>query len=107
RKLQSDLILEECQVELAFEGDRYYTIRRRMLSNTPDNGDPRRKYGEGGTMWGMDIHAGNIATNSFEYTGFNKRGAFETRVFDKKMNLFPIHQSEIEKNPSLVQNPGW
>lgn len=107
KQLQRDLILQERQVELAFEGDRYFTTRRRLLSNTPDNGDPRRKYGDGGRMWGMDIHAGNIATNSFEYTGFYKRVAFETRVFDKKMNLFPIHQSEIEKNPSLVQNPGW
>lgn len=104
---QREYILQERQVELAFEGDRYFTTRRRLLSNTPDNNDPRRKYGEGGKMWGMDIHAGNAATNSFEYTGFYKRVAFETRVFDKKMNLFPIHQSEIDKNPLIVQNPDW
>src|SRR5690606_20747579 len=92
KQLQRDLILQERQVELAFEGDRYFTTRRRLLSNTPDNGDASRKDGDEERMWGMDIHAGNIATNSFEFTGCYKRVAFETRVFDKKMNLFPIHQ---------------
>ncbi|MBD1420342.1 RagB/SusD family nutrient uptake outer membrane protein [Sphingobacterium chuzhouense] len=107
KEQQREYILQERQVELAFEGDRYFTTRRRLLSATPDNGDPKRKYGDGGKMWGMDIHAGNAATNSFEFTGFYKRVPFETRVFDKKMNLFPIHQTEIDRNPAIVQNPGW
>lgn len=33
---------------------------------------------------------------------------FQNRVFDKaKHYLFPIPQSEIDKNRNLVQNPGW
>jgi hypothetical protein len=29
------------------------------------------------------------------------------RDWQEKMNLFPIPQSEIMKNPNLTQNPGW
>ena len=30
-----------------------------------------------------------------------------SRLWDEKFNLFPIPQSEIQKNGRLVQNPGW
>lgn len=105
--LQREYILRERQIELCFESDRYFTTRRRWLADTPDTGDKDRKYGEGGRMWGMDINAGVTTTNSFEYTGFYKRTAFETRVFEKKMYLFPIPQNEVEKGKALVQNPWW
>ncbi|SMD13239.1 RagB/SusD family nutrient uptake outer membrane protein [Pedobacter nyackensis] len=104
---QREHILKERQIELAFETDRYFTTRRRWLAHTPDNGDPRRKWGEGGKMWGMDINAGAVSTNNFNFLGFYKRVPFEERVYSMKMNLFPIQQSEIDKNPALVQNPGW
>lgn len=107
KSLQRDHILIERQIELAFETDRYFTTRRRWLSHTPDNGDPKRKFGDGGKMWGMDINAGSTATNRFNFTGFYKRVPFEERVYSMKMNLFPIPQSEIDRNPSMVQNPGW
>ncbi|MGL5272394.1 MAG: RagB/SusD family nutrient uptake outer membrane protein, partial [Phocaeicola sp.] len=29
------------------------------------------------------------------------------RIWDEKMYLFPIPQSERMKNPNLTQNPGW
>ncbi|MNL88409.1 SusD family protein [compost metagenome] len=66
-----------------------------------------RKWGEGGKMWGMDINAGAVGTNNFNFLGFYKRVPFEERVYSMKMNLFPILQSEIDKNPAMVQNPGW
>jgi len=31
----------------------------------------------------------------------------QTRLWEDKMNLFPIPQSEILKAGSLDQNPGW
>ena len=31
----------------------------------------------------------------------------ENRVYDDKMNLFPIPQSEIYINSGLAQNTGW
>lgn len=107
KEMQREFILHERQVELAFEGDRYFTTRRRLLSNTPDDGNPRRKFGDGGKMYGLDIYAGSPDTNSFETKEFYNIVPFETRVFSNKMNLFPIPQSEIDKAPLLVQNPGW
>lgn len=104
---QRELIIRERQIELCFETDRYFTTRRRWLSHTPDSGDGDRKYGDGGRMWGMSAEAGSVTGNNFDFTGFYKRTSFETRVFDKKMYLFPIPQSEIEKGKSLVQNPWW
>ena len=107
KQAQLEHILRERQVELAFEGDRYFTTRRRWLSNTPDNGDSKRKFGDGGKMYGMDINAGNAFLNRFTFTGFYERVAFEERIFQKKMNIFPIPQSEIDRNKELVQNPWW
>lgn len=107
---QREYILRERQIELCFETDRYFTTRRRWLSHTPDTGgdsDVSRKYGDGGRMWGMNINGGVTTTNSFAYTGFYTRTAFETRVFEKKMYLFPIPQTEVEKGTALVQNPWW
>ena len=105
---QREFILRERQIELCFETDRYFTTRRRWLADTPDTGgNTDRKYGDGGRMWGMDINAGIAATNTFDYLGFYNRVAFETRVFDKKMYLFPIPQTEVEKGKLLVQNPWW
>lgn len=107
KEKQRQYILQERQVELAFEGDRYFTTRRHLLSNTPDDGNPRRKFGDGGKFYGLDVYAGTPSTNSFATKEFYKVVPFETRVFSNKMNLFPIPQSEIDKAPLLVQNPGW
>ena len=108
KEKQREFIIRERQIELCFETDRYFTTRRRWLSGTPDDeSNTDRKYGDGGRMWGMDINAGSTSTNNFSYTGFYKRTPFETRVFEKKMYLFPIPQSEIEKGKALVQNPWW
>ena len=110
KEQQREYILRERQIELCFETDRYFTTRRRWLAHTPDTGDDNdvyRKYGEGGRFWGMNINGGSTTTNSFAYTGFYTRTAFETRVFEKKMYLFPIPQTEVEKGKGLVQNPWW
>ncbi|WP_106828494.1 RagB/SusD family nutrient uptake outer membrane protein [Parabacteroides pacaensis] len=107
--LQRDYILRERQIELCFEGDRYFTTRRRWVAHTKDEGNAvdNRIFGDGGRMWGMDINAGDANTNNFEFTDFYHTVAFETRVFEKAYYLFPIPESEIEKSKGLVQNPWW
>ncbi len=109
KDLQREFILRERQIELCMEGDRYFTSRRRWLAHTPDSGgeSDNRKWGDGGRMWGMDVNAGDAASNNFSSTDFYKRTAFETRVFDKAYYLFPIPEVEIEKSQNLVQNPWW
>lgn len=105
RAKQLEYIIRERQVELCFEGDRYFTTRRRLLSDKTDTGRPveRRMYGDNGPIYGMNILVGD----GFESTNFYQRTVVENRAFEKKMYLFPITQFEMDRNKSMVQNPGW
>jgi hypothetical protein len=43
----------------------------------------------------------------FGFVGFYNRTLYQNRVWKDKMYLFPISQYEIDRDRSLVQNPGW
>ena len=77
-------------VELAFEGHRFYDVRR--WKEAPQYLTTIRK---------MDMRLN--ADSTVTYTP----GTLETRQWDDKMYFFPIPQSEIQKAGSLTQNPGW
>ncbi len=84
------LIHRERNIELAFEGHRYFDNRRWLDAEK-----------EGGAKHGMDVYK-----NDGE--GFwNENYVFETRVWEDKMYFMPIPQSEIDKNPKLTQNALW
>ena len=85
-----EAIRQERQVELAFEGLRYFDLTRWKLAEDVLNGP----------IHGMDLNA----TNNND---FFKRTVVETRVFTKKMGLFPIPQIERNRNDNLTQNYGW
>ncbi len=114
--LMHEYIIRERQIELCFEGDRYFTTRRLWKAHTPDKivtdpvtGEEKdgRIYGDGGSMWGMNVDAGDVGSNDFNFEGFYKRAVFEERKFNKEYYLFPIPQKEMDKCPGLVQNPWW
>jgi hypothetical protein len=46
----------------------------------------------------------SILDNNDTYT---YKRVISNRYWDDKMYLFPIPDSEIRKNPNLIQNPGW
>lgn len=77
----------ERMVELAFEGHRFWDVRR---------------WKEGGikTIARMVITKNN--DDSFTYTRNTK-----SLVWDDKMYFYPIPDTERRKNPNLTQNPGW
>jgi hypothetical protein len=84
------LLRREREIELAFEGHRYYDNRRWLIAGR-----------EGGPKHGM-----NILRNGED--GFwDESCVFETRFWDDKMYFVPISQSELDKNKALTQNPGW
>lgn len=89
-------ILRERQIELAFEGDRYFTLIRRLMMN-----DSKVQ-----TIYRMNTIT-NDGNQGFAFADFNKRTLLNTRFWHDRMYLFPIAQSDREKNTSLVQNPGW
>lgn len=95
--LSQDLMREqirlERRIELCFEQLRYFDTRRWLIAEETD----------GGPFYGMNVDAGN----SFTDEAFYKRTVFENRVFLPNYYLFPIPQSEINKDPQIVQNPGW
>lgn len=84
------LIRAERRVELAFEGHRYFDCKRWIIAHETD----------GGQFFGMNVYKG-------KNEGFFERYNFETRSFQTKNYLWPIHVNETYKNKHLVQNPGW
>ncbi|MDE5694697.1 MAG: RagB/SusD family nutrient uptake outer membrane protein, partial [Alistipes sp.] len=84
------LIRAERRVELCCEGIRYDDLRRWKEAETLLNGD----------FYGMNFSGRNEAS-------FYVRTPYQTRVYKKSYYWFPIHQSEIDKNPKLIQNPYW
>ncbi len=87
-------IRHERRIELAFETHRYFDVRRWKIAQTVDNKD----------VHGMNIQEGT----SLQDNAFYVRTRVESRVFTApKHYLWPIYQSEINKNNNLVQNPQW
>lgn len=87
-------IQQERQVELAFENHRYFDTRRWKIAMEMD----------GGPFEGMNVEA---PVSSFDDPEFYRRTVFETRIFQARHYLWPIPQSEMDRNRSLVQNPDW
>jgi len=85
-----DKIRHERRIELAFEGQRYYDLRRWNVL---------QQYM--GDAIGMDIVKN--ADGSKTYTKKTVQG----RIYNQKVIWQPIPISEIQKNAKLVQNPGY
>ncbi|PJF32990.1 MAG: hypothetical protein CUN57_03305 [Phototrophicales bacterium] len=85
-----DKIRHERRIELAFEGQRYYDVRRwKILEDTM------------GDAIGVNIVKNEDGT--FSYT----RKVIQERIYTEKVYWQPIPLSEIEKNSNLTQNPGY
>lgn len=72
-------------VELAFENHRFWDVRRWKK----------------GAQYFKNIQVATISSDLVL-----TRSTID-RKWDEKFNLFPIPQSEIQKNGNLTQNPGW
>lgn len=80
----------ERRIELAFEGHRFYDIRRWKIAGKEE---VRNIYGVKITKSGDSF--------SYEKVLLNKM------YWNDKMFLFPFPQNEVYMNPNLGQNPGW
>jgi len=84
-------IQHERRIELAFEEHRHLDVRRWKLAES---------------VFGKPVHGLKILSagdNSYTYD----RKVAQNRVFRPEMYLYPIPQSEINRNSSLDQNTGW
>jgi len=89
---QSDFrekLRNERRVELAFEDHRFWDIRRWKIGETT-----------------TEIMGVIIGTNPFGNFAYQKI-LVQERIFEDRMNLYPIPQTELYLNSNLIQNPGW
>jgi hypothetical protein len=99
-------IQNERRVELAFESHRFWDVRRWLIAKTVDNGDA---LGLNARPSAAELTATGLPESS-EAAGvavFYKTVSLQTRTFQDKHYMMPIPQSEIDKDPNLVQNYGW
>ncbi len=89
-----EIIRRERMIELAFEGHRFWDLRRWLLAEEYMNKPIR-------------------GLNPFENIDIDKYFTVRlvtdqrTTPFEKKDYLWPIRQSVLVKNAYLIQNPGW
>lgn len=85
-------IRNERRVEFAFEGQRFWDVRRWM---------------EGPRYFGVPLQGVDITKTGADTFTYNKMNV-ENRVFSPSMYLYPIPQSEVVvSNGVLIQNPLW
>lgn len=89
------IIKQERLIELAFEGQRFWDLRRWKDAEKYMN-EPIKGWNIGGT--GLSFY--NVTT-------VYPQPGDPFSPFDFKNYLWPIKDNEIIKNPNLVQNPGW
>lgn len=86
----TEKVRNERRIELAFEGHRFYDIRRWKIASRDDVRN----------IYGVKITGSGT---SFTY----EKVLLQQMYWDDKMYLFPYPQNEIYMNPNLTQNPGW
>lgn len=85
-------IRHERRIELAFEGNRFFDVRRWEIGTRTFDGP---------------VHGVRPVIQSDSTYQYNVIEV-ENRIFTEKMKLFPIQEQEIiNTNGSLTQNPGW
>ena len=84
------IIHQERMIELALEGHRYWDIRRWKLA-----GEYFSKPIRGWNIFKPDVESFYEVENIFY------------RNYLTKDYLWPISQTELLRNPNLIQNPGW
>src|SRR5690606_20739199 len=90
REGMREIIQRERLIEMAFEGKRFWDIRR---------------WKQGIAYFNKPIRGWNVLETAAE-DYYSVRTLF-TMSFSERDYLWPIPENEIVNNPSLVQNPGW
>ncbi len=92
-----ELIKHERLIEFAFEGQRYWDLRR-----WKDAYDAYNK-----PIRGLDVSARESQRAQFYTERIWNTEQTMKRMFSNKMYLWPLDRNVLRKNGKLVQNPGW
>lgn len=88
-----DEVMHESRIELAFEGQRFFDVRRWMILDQTFK-----------DIEGVDVAVDQTVDPEVRtYTYFSA----QQRTYDPKLYYLPIYSSEIERNPLIDQNDGW
>jgi hypothetical protein len=90
------VIQQERRMELVFEEHRFWDLRRWKIAEQTLNG-----------LQLLALKITPLPANKFRYDELPINHANSKLVFLKPNYLFPIPQSEINRNGNLVQNPGY
>jgi hypothetical protein len=85
-----DIIRTERQIELMYEGQRYFDIRRWYIADSYMNG----------TLYGWNVYG---STNESYY----RETVLYNRTYKLRDYFWPIREYDILVNPNLVQSFGW
>ncbi len=86
-----DIIRQERSIEMAFEGSRFWDLRR--WKTAPQELSK--------AIYGWDIQQPT-------YEDYNRRVLLYSPQFIAPRDYFwPIAEANLQVNPNLVQNPGW
>jgi len=86
-------LYNERRIELAFEGHRFFDIRRWKIASIIENRP----------IYGMDVIK-NLTTGVSTYSPVQ---LLTKNAWQDKMNLLPIERAEIQRNKELSQTTGW
>lgn len=92
-----DMIRRERQIELAWEGHRYFDVRRWEIAVTEEN-EP---------IYGVDVNQTEANKDAFFQKVVVREAEYTYKSFVKRQNFWPIPNDEIIRNPNLIQSPGW
>ena len=93
-------VRNESRVELAFEGLRWYNMKRWKIGGQVMNGP----------VYGVRPGKVNMTTGEVTFSSPNHITVGDVRVFREERDYyFPIPQEDIDSNPALLgnQNPNW
>jgi hypothetical protein len=90
-------VRNERRVELAFEGLRWYDIKRWKIGSQVMNGP----------VYGVRPGTINMTTQQITWLSPNHITVGPVRVWNDRNYYFPIPQEDIDASPILFQNPGW
>lgn len=97
-------IRQEREVELAFEEHRYFDVRRWMIApQVYTNGHGIRVTGRLDPAGEPLMWSGQEFRYRYEYEVIE----VDQRLWNDKAYFLPIPQDEMDRNPELVQNPGY
>ena len=91
-------VRNERRMELAFEGHRFWDIRRWKIGSSTTK------------LEGLAITAienENAVEGEDMYTYSYVKKTVQERIWEDRMNYYPIQDTELFKNHNLIQNDGW